>query len=69
MNLCKDCRHHTEDFTRYGDDSLRSYYSHNCHFLDGTDHPVTGGKVDSPVDCSAMRLGPCGLDGKLFITK
>ena len=69
MNLCKDCKHHTEDSTRYGDDSFRSYYKQNCHCLDGTPHPVSGNPIDSPVDCSAMRLGPCGLDGKLFVTK
>lgn len=66
MVYCKDCKFHKEDFMRYGDGSFTSYYAHHCSYLVGSPHPVTGGEVDSPVDCSAMRLGPCGMNGTYF---
>jgi hypothetical protein len=65
MNLCINCRHHE---ARKISGPLTSFHHMDdlCHALDGTEHPVTGGKI-SRVLCDTMRLGaPCGLEGKLF---
>lgn len=70
MNLCKDCKFFSHDFMRYGaTDGLRTYYASNCSFLVGKEHPVSGDIIESPVECSAMRLGPCTLSGVLFEPK
>ena len=63
--LCKYCRHHQRNLVREIDLVERSYYADRCFVFDGKEHPVSGGKMEW-IECSAMRMGPCGMDGKLF---
>lgn len=66
MNLCKNCKYHKEDCISYGDGGIYSYFKQSCYYLINKPHPVSGNPIDTPVECSAMRLGPCKLEGVLF---
>lgn len=71
MKLCIECKHHKmreELQTLPG--ALGEYHTewHLCWVLKGQKHPVVGGEM-TVIECSNMRLGPCGLDGKFWELK
>lgn len=62
MKLCIDCAHFQHHFARESD---RSFFRDACFVFRGQPHPVSGKAMDW-VDASAMRMGPCGIEGKMF---
>lgn len=62
-NLCRDCRHHRR--TPIEKTSGETYFADHCLVFNGQDNPVTGEEI-LYIECGALRLGPCGMDGKFF---
>ena len=67
MNLCINCVHH-EIFPETCSHSGAFIEStHMCLALRGQQNPVSGGLIVGAYFCGAMRMGPYGIEGKMFV--
>jgi len=57
--LCKDCKHYS-----FSNMTISREAAHLCNILKNQPHPVTGEPIREGTECTAMRLGPCTLEGK-----
>lgn len=62
MKLCVECTNFQRQFVREG---LHTFFRDACFVFRDHPHPVSGKAMDW-VDASAMRMGPCGIEGKMF---
>lgn len=67
MKLCIDCYHYSK--RPETDDEGMSHQVHACYALLGTVFPINGKYMNKYIDCITMRMGPCGLEGKMFKEK